>query len=65
MDGKERDGKAPAPRDGGTVLLGRFEERRRIEAWKCLACGATVVRGGSMLPEFCSNCGRKVRRWHP
>ena len=46
-----------------TMLLGRFEERRRVERWTCSACGAAVVRGGSMLPRYCSNCGRNVRKW--
>ncbi len=44
-------------------LCGRFEEKLRVEAWRCSACGATVMRGGSMLPNYCSNCGRKVEEW--
>ncbi|WP_277071552.1 hypothetical protein [Slackia exigua] len=49
--------------ESATTLYGRFEERRRIEGWTCSACGAAVVRGGTLLPSYCSNCGRKVSKW--
>lgn len=40
----------------------RYQEGRWFKTWRCGACGGTLVfRNGEDKPNYCTDCGRKVK----